>query len=153
MTKEVKTQAKIGVGLDIVWKALAKDLKSTIPSMIPNLVKDADVIEVMVALCTVYLFNFGPDIKTMTYQKEKVSEFDESLHRIALEVIEGGHLNLGFSYYNTIFQLTATEEGETLIEVTVAYDSEIDDDTLPLKTTSTLAFIKNLENYLVNAGS
>ncbi|KAF2285952.1 hypothetical protein GH714_009151 [Hevea brasiliensis] len=132
MTKEVKTQAKIGVGLDIVWKALAKDLKSTIPSMIPNLVKDADVIEVMVALVQ--------SISSTLALKEKVSEFDESLHRIALEVIEGGHLNLGFSYYNTIFQLTATEEGETLIEVTVAYDSEIDDDTLPLKTTFYVSF-------------
>lgn len=90
----------------------------------------------------------------MTYQKEKISELDESLHRIALEVIEGGHLNLGFSYYNTIFQLTATGEVETLIDVTVAYESETEDDALPSKTTSsTLAFIKNLENYLLKAAA
>lgn len=60
MIKEVKTQAKIGVGLDLLWKALVKDLKFTIPDMIPNLVKDADVIEGDGGLGTVYLFNFGP---------------------------------------------------------------------------------------------
>ncbi|XP_015583566.1 phytohormone-binding protein [Ricinus communis] len=154
MVKEVKTQAKIGVGVDILWKALAKNLKFIIPKMIPNLVKDAEVIEGDGGLGTVYLFNFGPDIKTMTYQKEKISELDDSLHRIALQVIEGGHLNLGFSYYNTIFQLTAIGEGETLIDVTVAYESEIEDDTMPSKTkSSTLAYISSLENYLANASS
>ncbi|EEF28677.1 conserved hypothetical protein [Ricinus communis] len=135
MVKEVKTQAKIGVGVDILWKALAKNLKFIIPKMIPNLVKDAEVIEGDGGLGTVYLFNFGPDIKTMTYQKEKISELDDSLHRIAL-------------------QLTAIGEGETLIDVTVAYESEIEDDTMPSKTkSSTLAYISSLENYLANASS
>ncbi|XP_050218191.1 phytohormone-binding protein CSBP-like [Mercurialis annua] len=152
MAKEVKTQAKISVGVDILWKALTKDLKFIIPKMIPNLVKEAQVIEGDGGLGSVFLFNFGPDIKTMTYQKEQITELDESLHRFALKVIEGGHLNLGFTYYSTLFQLTATGKEESLIDVTVEYESEIEDDTLPSKTRSSmLAYINCLETYLANS--
>lgn len=60
MIKEVKTQASVGVGLDILWKVLAKDLKAILPKIIPNLVKDADMIEGDGGIGTVYLFRFGP---------------------------------------------------------------------------------------------
>ena len=93
-------------------------------------------------------------VKTMTYQKEKISELNESIHRIALEVVEGGHLNLGFSHYKTIFQLTATRDQDTLIDVTVAYEIDAEDDSLPSKTVSSmLAYIKQLENFLLNESS
>ncbi|KAF9672864.1 hypothetical protein SADUNF_Sadunf11G0088500 [Salix dunnii] len=41
MIKEVKTQANVWVGVDVLWKALAKDLKDILPKMMQNLVKDA----------------------------------------------------------------------------------------------------------------
>lgn len=60
MIKEVKTQANVGVGVDFLWKALAKDLKDILPKMMPNLVKGADMLEGDGGLGTIYLFNFGP---------------------------------------------------------------------------------------------
>ena len=92
---------------------------------------------------------FLSDIKTMTYQKERVTEFDEFVHRIGLEVIEGGHLNHGFSHYKTTFQFTSTGEQETLIDVTISYESQVEEDTMP----STLVFIKHMENYLMNGAT
>ncbi|KAJ9153629.1 hypothetical protein P3X46_027050 [Hevea brasiliensis] len=89
--------------------------------MTPNLVKDAmhDVVEGDGGLVAVYLFNFG---------------------------LERGRLDLGFSYHSTISQLTATREGETLIDVVVTYEFEMEDDTLLSMTSPSI-------NYLVNAAS
>lgn len=58
--KEVKTHATVGVGIDALWKALAKDLTFVIPKIIPNLVKSVQLIEGDGGIGTVFLFNFGP---------------------------------------------------------------------------------------------
>lgn len=93
------------------------------------------------------------DVSSMSCQKEKIVEVDESLHRFSLQVVEGGHLNLGFSAYKTTFRLTAIGEQQTSIDVMVAYESEVET-TNPSKTTAAaLAFIKCLENYLLNGAS
>ncbi|KAF5728014.1 hypothetical protein HS088_TW21G00156 [Tripterygium wilfordii] len=152
MATEVKTQVKVSHGVEPFWKALAMDYMLVIPQIIPNLVKNAEFIEGDGGLGTVILFTFGPNVPAMKYQKEKIVELDATLHRIAMEVVEGGHLNLGFSSYKTTFQLTALGEQETLVDLTVTYESEIDQESsMPSKTTaSALTYVKCLENYLSN---
>ncbi|CAB4277597.1 unnamed protein product [Prunus armeniaca] len=87
----------------------------------------------------------------MSYQKEKIVELDDAVHKIGLQVIEGGHLNFGFSSYKTTFQLTPIQEEETMVSVEVTYESEVEDSSMPSKTAkSVLAFIRNLECYLLN---
>ncbi|RXH83067.1 hypothetical protein DVH24_003565 [Malus domestica] len=139
MAKEVKTEAKVCVGIEALWEALAKDLRILIPKIIPNSVKSVEVIE-------------GDDVPKMSYQKEKIVELDESVHKFRLQVIEGGHLNFGFSSYKTTFQLTSIHEKETLVSIEITYESEVEDNNaMPSKTTmSTLALVKNLEEYLLN---
>lgn len=76
-------------------------------------------------------------------------ELDESLHRIGLQVIEGGHLDLGFTFYKASFQLTAISEKQTLVDV--VYECETEQTVLPSKTTAgAVACIKGLENYLLS---
>ncbi|XP_059661549.1 phytohormone-binding protein-like [Cornus florida] len=155
MRKEATIQAKVGVGIEAFWNALSKDLISVVPKAIPNFVTDIEVIEGDGGPGTVFIFNFGSGITHMSYQKEKIVDFDESLHQIGLEVIEGGYLNLGFSSYKTIFQLTAGGESETIVDAKMVYETEAEEtDPMPLQTTkSTLTFIKCLEDYLLNQGS
>ncbi|KAJ4845239.1 hypothetical protein Tsubulata_003851 [Turnera subulata] len=157
MKKEVKAaNVTVGVGLDILWHALSKDLKVMLPKLMPNLVKDAKVIEGDGGLGSIFLFTFGSEVEAITYQKEKVTDLDESLHRIGLQVIEGGFLEVRkFSHYKTIFQLTAAiGEQETAVDVTVEYESQAEDDAIPTKTLSaSLHFIKCLENHLLNGTS
>ncbi|KAF8411212.1 hypothetical protein HHK36_003756 [Tetracentron sinense] len=117
MRKEAKAQAKVGVGIEILWRALAKDLSLIVPKIIPNFVTEV-IVEGDGGLGTTLLFNFGSEIPNMTYQKEKIAEFDESKHLIALQVIEGGKLDLGFASYQTSFQLSEIGEKETLMEIT-----------------------------------
>lgn len=70
-------------------------------------------------------------------------ELDESEHKISIQVVEGGHLNLGFNSYTTTFQLNAIGERETSVDIMVAYESEVEKTTIASKTTATaLAFIK-----------
>ncbi|XP_031254393.1 phytohormone-binding protein-like isoform X1 [Pistacia vera] len=154
MMKEVKSQVKAGVEIGTFWKALTKDMRFIIPKIVPNLVKEVELVEGDGGLGSVLLFKFGSDVSNMSYQKEKIVELDECLHIISLQVVEGGHLNLGFSVYKTTFQLTSIGEHETSIDVIVAYESEVEESSKPSKTTaSALAFIKCLESYLLNGAS
>ena len=56
---------------------------------------------------------------SLGYQKEKVTVFNESLHQIGMQVIEGGHLNHGFTSYTTVLQFNAVGESETIVDVKV----------------------------------
>lgn len=85
-------------------------------------------------------------VPNMSYQKEEIVELDENVHRIGLQVIEGGRLGLGFTYYKNTFQLTATGDSETLVDATVDYETSAP----PGETVTTgIAFIKELEAFLL----
>ncbi|KAK7855037.1 phytohormone-binding protein [Quercus suber] len=156
MIEEVKAQAKVGVGLNALWKALTKELRFVVPKVLPNIVKDVELIEGDGGLGTLLLFNFfSGDVSVAVCQKEEIVELEESLHRIALQVLEGGHLNKGFSFYKTTFQLNAIAKQETLVDVTVSSETETDQEsTMPSKTIeATLEFLKCLETYIMNGAS
>lgn len=92
----------------------------------------------------------------MSYQREKITEFDELSHEIGLQVTEGGYLNQGLSYYKTNFQLSAIGENQTLVNVKISYDHEgdIEERVKPTKTSeSTLFYLKRLEEYLLKDAS
>ncbi|CAI0375889.1 unnamed protein product [Linum tenue] len=158
MIKEVKGQAKVSLGLDVIWKSLTKELQFIIPKLMPEQVEEGHVLEGDGGLGTVFLFNFSQGIKTLRYQKEKIVELDETLHLLGLQVVEGGHLDHSFSYYKTTFQLTAAHDAataETIVDVTVAYEFQAE----PVKASHThmpsitmahsLKFVKSLESYLL----
>ncbi|XP_062011200.1 phytohormone-binding protein CSBP-like [Rosa rugosa] len=155
MVKEIKTETKVGVGIEALWKALSKDLRFLAPKIAPNLIKNVELIEGDgTGIGTVLLFSFGTDASKIIYQKEKIVELDESVHKIGLQVIEGGHLNHGFSSYKTSFQLTAIQEHEILVSFTVTYESEVEDTTMPSRSTqAAVAFIRSLESYLLSAAA
>ena len=58
MIEELKTQAKVGVGLNALWKALTKELRFVVPKVLPNIVKDVELIEGDGGLGTLLIFNF-----------------------------------------------------------------------------------------------
>lgn len=89
----------------------------------------------------------------VNYQREKITELDELSHEIGLQVIEGGYLNQGLSYYKTNFQLSAIGEHQTLVNVKISYEheSDIEERIKPTKTSeSTLFYLKCIEKYLLN---
>ncbi|KAF6134420.1 hypothetical protein GIB67_012360 [Kingdonia uniflora] len=137
MKKELKAQTKVGVGIETLWKALVKDLRSVLPKVVPNLVRNIKLLE-------------GDDVKSMTYQKEKIVELDEAHHRFGIQVIEGGHLTFGYASYITIFQMTENGETETLVDISVIYETVTDEAAMPKETTkSALFFITCLEKHLM----
>jgi hypothetical protein len=59
MTQQVQTsQAKVGVRLEVLWRALTKELRFVAPKAIPNLVRDAKLIEGDGGLGSVLPFKF-----------------------------------------------------------------------------------------------
>ncbi|XP_068667841.1 phytohormone-binding protein CSBP-like [Aristolochia californica] len=155
MGKEVKGQAKVGVAVEKLWKALAVEPSSVLPRAVPNLIKSVEVLEGDGGLDTIMIFHFGPDLPpSMAYQKEKIVEYNEAERQIGLEVIEGGRLVHGFNSYTTFFKLAGIGDGETLVDITVQYEKEggeeVEEAALPSKTIeSTLLFLKYLEEYIL----
>ncbi|CAN0826462.1 Phytohormone-binding protein CSBP [Linum grandiflorum] len=147
--KEIRSQSKVRVDLDILWKSLTKDLHVVVPKSIPDKVKDIQVLHGDGGVGTMYNFtDMAP-----RYQKEEIVEFDETRHRIGLEVVKGGHRDHGFSFYKTTFQLSGLEQGETVVDVTVTYEyeKEINDSEMSSRTIShTLQFLRSMEAYLLS---
>ncbi|XP_027165676.1 phytohormone-binding protein-like [Coffea eugenioides] len=154
MMKEVKSQMKVGVAIEVLWRKYAKEISFVLPKLAPNLVRSIEVIEGDGGLGTVYLINLGSEKSSLGYQKEKVTVFNESLHQIGMQVIEGGHLNHGFTSYTTVIQFNAVGESETGVDVKVLYETEAEETRMPEETAKAiLAFIKRLEDYLLKQGS
>ncbi|KAG5020516.1 hypothetical protein AAZX31_06G231700 [Glycine max] len=152
MIKEFNTQTEVSVRLEALWAVLSKDFVTVAPKVLPNIVKDVQVIEGDGGVGTILIFNFLSDVSP-SYQREKITEFDEISHEIGLQVIEGGYLSQGLSYYKTTFQLSAIGEDKTLVNVKISYDheSEIEERVKPTKTSeSTLLYLRRLETYLSN---
>ena len=60
--------AKVGVGVDVLWKALSKDLRVVVPKAIPHVFEEeVHVIEGDGGLGTIYLLNYRPGKNTFLY--------------------------------------------------------------------------------------
>ncbi|KAK7405198.1 hypothetical protein VNO78_06397 [Psophocarpus tetragonolobus] len=152
MIKEFNTQTELNVKLEALWAVLSKDYIVIVPKVLPHIVKDVQLIEGDGGVGTIVIFNFLSDV-TPSFQRERITEFDEISHEIGLQVIEGGYLTQGLSYYKTTFQLSSIGEDKTLVNVKISYDheSDIQENVKPTKTSeSTLFYLRRLENYLLN---
>lgn len=58
MVKEFKTQTTVNVGLETLWAVLSKDFIFIVPKVLPNIVKDVQVIEGDGGVGTILIFNF-----------------------------------------------------------------------------------------------
>lgn len=89
------------------------------------------------------------DVPKVSFQREKIVVYDESVHEIALEILEGGHLYHGFTSYTTAFKLTEVSEAETLIDIKVLYETKPEYTHIPGETIkATFRYINSLENHL-----
>ncbi|XP_019450766.1 PREDICTED: phytohormone-binding protein-like [Lupinus angustifolius] len=151
--KELNTQAELNVGLEALWETISKDLFIT-QKVIPNVVKDVKLIEGDGGIGSILHFTFNPDVTPISYQREKIVELNEITHEIGLQVVEGGHLNQGLSYYKTSFQLSAIGEVQTLVNVKISYDHDSDiqeSNSHSMKTSDfVLFYLRCLEKYILN---
>ncbi|XP_038904253.1 phytohormone-binding protein CSBP-like [Benincasa hispida] len=159
MVKEVKAQAKVGVGIETLWNALVKDLRFIIPKLMPNTVEKVDLIHGNGGLGSVLLFHLVHDEMMMRSQKERIVEVDETKHEFGIEVIEGNIWKRGFCSFKTIFKLSSMSEKETLVDFKVVYETELrcdgDEQTHmeEIATSTTLSFFQLLEKFLLDSSN
>ncbi|KAI3664872.1 hypothetical protein L6452_43481 [Arctium lappa] len=147
--KEDTAQVTVCVPIKDLWKAMSSDIRQTMPKVLPDFVAEVELLEGDGGHGSVLLFKFGPAVSKLSFPKEKIVELDESLHHIALEVLEGGHLDNEFSSYTIGFKLTAVGEAETLIDMKVLYETKPGHTHIPGETMKTpIHYIKCLENVL-----
>ncbi|GKF20226.1 phytohormone-binding protein-like protein, partial [Tanacetum coccineum] len=97
--KEDTAQLKVGIPINVLWKAMSIDIRHITPKILPNIVSEVELLEGDGGYGSMLLFKFCPDVPRVTFQREKIVEFDELVHYIGLEILEGGHLDHGFLKY------------------------------------------------------
>lgn len=177
--KEDTAQLKVAIPIKVLWKAMSIDIRHITPKILPNIVSEVELLEGDGGYGSMLLFKFCPgksflflfmevivliittvilvtimscvlDVPKVTFQREKIVEFDESVHYIALEILEGGHLDHGFLKYTTAFKLTEVGEAETLIDMKVLYETKPEHNHVPGDTLkATFLYLRSLENYLL----
>nr|GEW73929.1 phytohormone-binding protein-like [Tanacetum cinerariifolium] len=148
--KEDTAQLKVGIPINVLWKAMSIDIRHITPKILPNIVSEVELLEGDGGYGSMLLFKFCPDVPRVTFQREKIVEIDESVRYIALEILEGGHLDHGFLKYTTAFKLTEVGEAETLIDMKVLYETKPEHNHVPGDTLkATFLYLRSLENYLL----
>ncbi|XP_022142873.1 phytohormone-binding protein-like [Momordica charantia] len=160
MVKESRAEAKLGVGVETLWRALVKDLRFIIPKLIPNTVDKIELLHGNGGLGSVFLFHLAPGVKIMKTQKERIVELDETNHEFGLQLIEGILLKTGFSSFKTTFKLSSITQNETLVDIKVVYATQKDEDDehdeahmKEVATKPPLSFLHLLENFLLHSSS
>lgn len=91
------------------------------------------------------------DVASISHQNERVVDFDESLHQIALDVIEGVESAFVIYYYKITFRLTPLGISDTIVMfklhfgTAIGHGSQCREDLLKATTYS----IQSLETYLL----
>ncbi|KAI3686267.1 hypothetical protein L1987_79941 [Smallanthus sonchifolius] len=132
--KEDLAQLTVSVPIKDLWKAMSTDIRHVGPKVLPDIVAEVELLEGDGRYGSMLLFKFCPDVPKVRYQLEKIVEYDESVYQIALEILEGGHLDHGFTSYTTAFKLTQVSEVETLIDIKVLYETKPGHNHIPGET-------------------
>ncbi|XP_008226687.1 phytohormone-binding protein-like [Prunus avium] len=152
--KEKKDQKTVGVGVEALWRAMAKDTVTVIPKIMPSIVRSIEVIEGDGGLGSVLLLNLGDHhVESKRKQTEKIVELDDSEYRFALKVLEGPALTLrNFSALTTSFQLSKIGEQETLVDMKVVYETEKEEaNTGDIALQPAISYIQFLEKYVLES--
>ncbi|GJR65838.1 phytohormone-binding protein-like protein [Tanacetum coccineum] len=148
--KEDTAQLKVAIPIKVLWKAMSIDIRHITPKILPNIVSEVELLEGDGGYGSILLFKFCPDVPKVTFQREKIVEFDESVHYIAFEILEGGHLDHGFLKYTTAIKLTEVGEAETLIDMKALYETKPEHNHVPGDTLkATLLYLRSFETYLL----
>ncbi|KAK9080631.1 hypothetical protein SSX86_000389 [Deinandra increscens subsp. villosa] len=148
--KEDIDHVTVSVPIKDLWKAMASEMRHIVPHVLPDIVAEVELLEGDGGYGSILLFKFCPDVPKVTHQLEKIVEYDESVYEIALEILEGGHLDHGFLAYTTAFKLTQISETETLIDIKVLYETKPEHNHTPGDTIkATFHYINSLEKYML----
>ncbi|KAJ0750903.1 putative Bet v I/Major latex protein [Helianthus annuus] len=150
--KEDIAQVTVSVPIKDLWKAMASDNRHVVPKVLPDIVSEVELLEGDGGYGSLLLFKFWPGVLNVSHQLEKIVEYDESTYQIALEILEGGHLDHGFTAYTTAFKLTHVSEAETLIDIKVLYETKPEHNHIPGETIkATFRYINSLEKHLLKS--
>ncbi|KAL8215781.1 hypothetical protein R6Q57_022618 [Mikania cordata] len=148
--KEDVAQVTVSVPINRLWNAMASGMRHVVPKVLPDIVSEVELLEGDGGYGSKLLFKFCPDVPKVSYQLEKIVEYEESTYQIALEILEGGHLDHGFSSYTTAFKLTQKSETKTLIDIKILYETKQEHKHVPGETVkATFHYINSLEKYLL----
>ncbi|XP_061340601.1 norbelladine synthase-like [Gastrolobium bilobum] len=118
---------------------------------LPQMFQKVELIEGDGGLGTVLKLTFSPGLPGPACYKEKFTKIDNEKRIKEAEVIEGGYLELGFTLYRVLFEVTEKGEDSSIIKSTIEYElKEEDAANTSLVSIQPLAIIAELaKNYLI----
>nr|WGU11343.1 norbelladine synthase 2 [Crinum x powellii] len=97
-------------------------LAKLVVELLPNAVSKVDVEEGDGGVGTVLHVIYAPGIPGLTYHKEKFVKIDHEKRLKDAVIVEGGHLDLGFSSYLIRFEILERPNNSSIVKSTVEYE-------------------------------
>ncbi|MQL89343.1 hypothetical protein Taro_021912 [Colocasia esculenta] len=140
------------IAVDRLWKAGVLDAHVLMPTLLPEFVASAGVVEGDGGVGTVKQFNFTEVVKEHGFVKDRVDVLDAENHVFKYSVVEGGLLGSRLKSYSYELKFEAAADGGSKGKLTVEYDT-VDDSLLTGEEEGKLTFglvamMKALEGYL-----
>ncbi|KAG6507732.1 norbelladine synthase-like [Zingiber officinale] len=128
-------ELEVQVDASELWEVFSHlKLGQLVPQLLPNIFEKVELVEGDGGVGTVLLCTFAAGIGGPRHYKEKFVKIDHENRVKEAAGVEGGLLELGFTYYLIRFQIVEKERGSSIIRSTVEF--EVDEEH---KTNASLA--------------
>ncbi|OVA02895.1 Bet v I domain [Macleaya cordata] len=127
MKGQLSKEIEVTVPATDIWEVYGSlELGKLIPKLMPDILRDVEVVEGDGGVGTVLKLTLPPGIPGLSYYKEKFTKVDNEKRHKETEVVEGGYLELGFTLYRITLQIIEKDSESSIIKSTIDY--EVNDD-------------------------
>ncbi|KAF5200965.1 S-norcoclaurine synthase [Thalictrum thalictroides] len=124
MVGQVENELEVNVPSAVLWDIYkGLELGRIGSRLLPGIFERVEVVEGDGSVGTILKIVF-PKGSLVPYHKEKFTVIDNEKRLKVAEVIEGGFLNLGFSFYHVYLQIIEKDEKSSIIKSTIKFEVE-----------------------------
>ncbi|KAF5200242.1 S-norcoclaurine synthase [Thalictrum thalictroides] len=122
MAGQIEHELEVNVHADVLWEIYGGlEFGRLAIRLLPKFFSSLEVIEGDGGVGTVLKLVF-PEGAFLSYQKEKFTVIDNEKRLKVVEVIEGGFLELGFSFFRLYLQIIEKNPKSSIIKSTLEYE-------------------------------
>ncbi|XP_059287223.1 norbelladine synthase-like [Lycium ferocissimum] len=125
MKGAISDEIEVNVPANVAWELYGTlHLSRLIAQELPTLINKVDVIEGDGSTGTVIKVTFHEGTPGLPYFKERYNIVDDEKRYKQTQVIEGGYVDLGYTFFGVGFEVNEKDENSCITKFTVSYEVE-----------------------------
>ncbi|MCE2055759.1 hypothetical protein HAX54_043351 [Datura stramonium] len=119
----ISKEIEVPVTANEAWKIYGTiQLANIVVKELPNIVHRVDILEGDGGVGSILRVTFPPGTPLLTSHKEKFVVVDDEKRVKIAQVVEGGLLDLGFTFYKVKFEVIEKDKETCITRATIEYD-------------------------------